>query len=124
MRYTNDASSMQVTRSLAMSGELSGAMICIRGDMAGQMLELPSDKKMLVGREASHCDYVISDARVSRKHLEITYVAALKNYVVVDISKNGTFLSDGTRLVSNKEYILPPMTEFRLGSSGNIYKLK
>lgn len=120
----NNVDTMRVTRSLAMSSEVTGAMICIRGEMAGQMLPLPCDKKMLIGRDSAICSYVLSDIKVSRKHLEISYIGTINQYLVVDFSKNGTFLGDGTRLKTNKEYYLPPMTELRLGSSDNIYKLR
>ena len=119
----NNVETMRVTKSLAMSSEVTGALICIRGEMAGQMLSLPCDKKMLIGRDSDVCSFVLSDIKVSRKHLEISYIGTVNKYKVTDFSKNGTYLGDGTRLQKNKEYYLPPMTELRLGSSDNIYKL-
>ncbi len=124
MRYANDVRSMQVTRSLAMSGGLSGAMICVRGNAIGSMVSLKSDRKLLVGRDRTSCNYVVTDQKVSRKHLEITYIGALNKYLVVDCSRNGTFLQNGTRLNKEQEYYLPPRTELWLGSSDTVYKLK
>lgn len=124
MKYANDAHSMQVTRSLAMSSELSGAMVCVRGSAIGQMVMLKSDRKLNVGRDPSCCNYVITDARVSRKHLEITYVGTLNKYLVVDYSSNGTYIQNGRRLNKGQEYYLSPRTEMWLGSENTIYKLR
>lgn len=124
MKYANDMHSMQVTKSLAMSSELSGAMVCVRGNAIGQMVMLKSDRKLKIGRDPSYCNYVITDARVSRKHLEITYIGTLNKYLVVDCSSNGTYIQNGIRLTKGQEYYLPPMTEMWLGSEKTIYKLR
>ncbi len=123
MRDVNNTRTMQVTSSLAMSADESGAMICINGQEIGSMLPLKSDRRVVAGRDPSVSNYVIPDPRVSGKHFEITYIGALKKYRVVDYSHNGTFLKDGSRLQMNQEYYLPPKTELWVGS-GNIYKLR
>jgi len=121
----NDQSTMQVTKSLAMSAELSGAMVCIKGEEFGKMLNLPGDKKILVGRDPAVCNHTLSNGKVSREHLEITYICGLNSYMVVDKSSNGTFLMDGTRLEKHKEYYLKPLTEISLGGKNNIiFKLR
>lgn len=124
MRYVNNSHTMQVTRSLAMSAELSGAMICIRGASVGSMIPLPSDKRIIIGRDSSVCNHVVPGLKVSRKHLEITYIGSLKKYLVIDYSSNGTFIGNNERLKKNQEYYLQPMTELKLGNGENIYKLK
>lgn len=124
MSNVNNINTMRVTHSLAMSQELTGAMICIQGAALGSMLSLRSDVKVLIGRDASVCDYVVADPRVSRKHMEITYVGALNQYCVVDCSSNGTFVQDGKRLSRQKEYYLMPGTELCFGQGNNRYKLK
>lgn len=124
MRYRNDTDSMRVTRSLALSRELVGGMVCIMGQGVGRMLSLESDLRMVVGRDDAVCDFTVPDPKVSRKHMEITYIGAVNQYRIVDYSKNGVFLKDGRRLEKNKEYYLPPKTEFNLGQGNNRYKLK
>ncbi len=125
MRYVNDVNTMQVTRSLALSGEgAQGAMICVKGDAIGQMLALPNDRKIVVGRDPSICDLTLSNPKVSRKHLEITYIDMLKKYRVLDYSTNGTFISNQIRLRKNHEYYLEPATELWLGSGETRYKLR
>lgn len=125
MAYRNDIYTMEVTRSLAMSEKKTeGAMICICGEAIGSMIPLKNEHRMIIGRDASVCDLVISNPYVSRKHLEITYLDVLRKYRVIDYSSNGTFLKNHLRLESNKEYYLDPMEELYLGSEKIVYKLR
>lgn len=120
----NNTNKMQVTKSLAMSMELTGAIICIKGTDIGSMISLPSDKKMIVGRDPTVSNYVINHPKISRKHFEITYIGSLNKYLIVDYSRNGIFLQDGSRLEKEREYYLSPMTELSMGDGSNIYKLR
>lgn len=124
MPNINTRATMQVTRSLALSSEPFGGLICIRGKHLGNMISLPADRIMTFGRDPAECNIVLNDSQVSRKHCQITYIAALDQYRIVDFSKNGTFLGDGTRLQSGKEYHVKSATEIYLGNSDNLYKLK
>lgn len=114
---------MQVTKSLAMSGTPAGALICIYGNMTGRSLRLPDNMKMLIGRDETMCQYVISDIKISRIHCEITYMADIHKYRIKDVSKNGIFLNDGSRLNKNSEYYLKPATELYFSNINNYYKL-
>lgn len=120
----NNVATMQVTKSLALSEQKQGGLICIRGTYIGQLIPLPNDEKVLLGRDDAVCTYVISDSHVSRKHCEITYVATLNKYRVIDYSKNGTFLGDGKRLEKEREYYLSSREELYLGNEDNLYKLR
>lgn len=124
MSNINTRETMQVTRSLALSSEPSGGLICIRGKHLGHMISLPADRIMTFGRDPAECSIVLKDSMVSRLHCQITYIAALEQYRIVDFSKNGTFLGDGTRLQSGKEYHVKSATEIYLGNRDNLYKLK
>jgi FOG: FHA domain len=124
MSNINTRETMQVTRSLALSSEPSGGLICIKGRQLGHMISLPADRIMTFGRDPAECNIVLNDSQVSRLHCQITYIAALEQYRIVDFSKNGTFLGDGTRLQSGKEYHVKSATEIYLGNSDNLYKLR
>lgn len=124
MSNINTRETMQVTRSLALSSEPSGGLICIRGRQLGHMISLPADRIMTFGRDPAECNIVLNDSLVSRLHCQITYIAAMEKYRIVDFSKNGTFLGDGTRLQSGKEYYVKSATEIYLGNSDNLYKLR
>lgn len=124
MESVNDLTTMQVSRSLALSEAQQGGLICIRGSHLGKMIPLPCDEVVVLGRDATKCTWVITDAQVSRKHCEIVYIAALNKYRVTDFSKNGTFLGNGERLERGKEYYLSPREELYLGNEDNLYKLR
>lgn len=124
MSNINTRETMQVTRSLALSSEPSGGLICIRGSQLGHMISLPADRIMTFGRDPAECNIVLHDSLVSRLHCQITYIAAMEKYRIVDFSKNGTFWGDGTRLQSGKEYYVKSATEIYLGNSDNLYKLR
>lgn len=120
----NDMLTMQVTKSLSLSEDKRGGLICIRGTHIGKCIPLPSDEIVTLGRDAAKCTYAIVDSQVSRKHCEITYVGALNKYRVIDYSKNGTYLGNGKRLERDKEYYLSPAEELYLGNEDNLYKLR
>ena len=120
----NDIRTMSVTKSLALSQDKNGGLICIRGTHIGKFIPLPNDEIITLGRDATQCNYAIVDSQVSRKHCEITYVGALNKYRVVDYSKNGTFLGDGRRLEKGKEYYLTSTEELYLGNEDNLYKFR
>lgn len=122
--YENDVSTMSVTRSLAMSSAPAGGLVCIGGAQIGTMITLLSDKAVYVGRDATRCQHVITDAKVSRVHCSFTYVGTINQYRVVDQSKNGTFLESGERLVTGQEYYLKPMTKLYIANENNVYQLR
>ncbi len=123
MESINDMSTMWVTSSLAMSQETEGGLICIRGDEIGRRFSLPCDENVVLGRDATACDWAVRDAQVSRKHCVIAYVGAMKKYRVVDCSKNGTYLGKGERLEKGKEYFLSSGEELYLGNKNHLFKL-
>lgn len=120
----NTRATMQVTRSLALSSEPEGGLICIRGKHLGHLIPLPGDRALTVGRDPSVCQIVLDDGQVSRKHCQITYIASLNKYRVVDVSKNGTFLGNGRRLERGKEYYVDPAEELYMGNQNNLYKFR
>ncbi|MCI5884255.1 MAG: FHA domain-containing protein [Clostridiales bacterium] len=123
-QYENDIHTMSVTRSLAMSAASEGALICIRGDNIGTMVTLPSDKDIYVGRDATRCQYILTNSKISRIHCCFTYVGTINQYRVIDQSTNGTFLENGERLISGREYYLLPSTKLYIGNENNLFQLR
>lgn len=124
MKFRNDESTMSVTHSYAMSMQLSGGMICIRGKNIGFMVDLPTEQTIVAGRSAKVSNHIIPDPGVSKKHFEITYLGMLDKYLVKDCSSVGTFLGSGQRLIPGKDYYVDPGTELWLGNTNNVYKLR
>ena len=124
MVMNQDDMTMTVTRSIALSGAEEGGLICIKGDHIGQMLPLPNEKTEVFGRDKEQCTYVLSDAQVSRRHCDITYIGSTNQYRVVDHSKNGTFYGAGEKMIPERDYFLNPGTELYIGNKRNVYKLR
>ena len=61
----NTRATMQVTRSLALSSEPEGGLICIRGKHLGHLIPLPGDRTFNLGRDPSVCQIVLDDGQVS-----------------------------------------------------------
>lgn len=123
LQEMNDLGTMWVTKSLALSADKEGSLICIRGSHVGQRFPLKSDKTVFLGRDASQVDFVITDGQVSRKHCAITYIAEIDKYRVIDYSLNGCYMKDGKRLERGREYYLSPADELYLGNGENLYQL-
>lgn len=123
MQSINNVTTMRVTRSLALSEEKEGGLICMRGEQMGRRISLPCDENVVLGRDATACACAIRDAQVSRKHCVIAYIPAMNQYRVTDNSKNGTFLGNGERLENGREYYLSSGEELYLGNKNNLFKL-
>ena len=61
--------SFTVTRSLALNKEKRGALIGLKGFIAGKIINLDSDRYIVVGRDSAQCEVVIKGDSVSRVHL-------------------------------------------------------
>ena len=90
-----------------------GEVKCVAGEFAGGVFA--ADNVLIVGKDADQCNLILSNKTVSRIHCIITYVPATDTYTVKDVSKNGTFFSDGKRLVKEFEMQVPRGTEIYLG---------
>ena len=71
-----------------------------------------------VGRSDVGCEIKISEdlTSVSRQHCQILYDRSKREYMVMDISDTGTWLSDGTKLEKYKHISLKPRTRIRIGN--------
>jgi len=85
-------------------------IVCLDGPCAGATLDL-QDEPVVIGSSAT-CDLVLSDPRVSRRHLRATYVGRAVDLVDLD-SKNGSY-HGGERFVRTQ---LPFGAEFHVGAS-------
>ena len=83
-------SRITVTRSLAMNQDDAGAIIGIKGYLIGKIIRLKPEQRVLLGRDASQCDVVLSGDMVSRVHCSICYDGKKKTYIVNDLSTNAT----------------------------------
>lgn len=90
-----------------------GEVKCVAGEFAGGVFA--ADNVLIVGKDSDQCNLILSNKTVSRVHCIITYIPETDTYTVKDVSKNGTFFSDGKRLVKEFEMQVPRGTEIYLG---------
>ncbi|MGG1314004.1 FHA domain-containing protein [Cohnella laeviribosi] len=96
------------------------------GEFAGSSFRV-TERALYIGRDALQCGLVFpSDAGdVSRKHCSLRYVADRRTFLLEDHgSSNGTFLSDGRRLVPGRIYELLPGDEFTLSGSKHRFEVR
>ena len=72
-----------------------------------------------IGRSAQSCQYIVSgDTNISRIHSYIRMVG--DKVYLCDVSSNGTFFENGTRLIKNKEYLVTPGTKFYVATRNHM----
>ena len=74
---------------------------------------IENDKTVCVGRGSENAVHLPEDARLSKQHLYLCYDTDIGQYIIKDVSTNGTYYQK-TRLQKNKLYCLPPKTSLRL----------
>lgn len=98
-----------------------GEITCLAGEYAGGKFYIEST--LVIGRDASCANIVLRNKNVSREHCVIKYVPETDTYTVKDMSTNGTFFSDGHRLVKNYEMQVKRGTEIYLGEPKEVFIL-
>ncbi len=96
-------------------------LVGINGEYAGSDIELGADWVKL-GRDPASCQLVY-DAKssvVSRKHCMIRYDSSRQLCILQDLgSSNGTYLMDGTRLETGRDYDIRAGERFCVGTRDN-----
>jgi serine/threonine protein kinase len=91
-----------------------------KGACAGRKFVLTPDKDTVLGRSSKKSDLVINGhMELSGAHIRIMYRSVKKDFIVYDISTNGTFYN-GVRLEKNKKYRIMPGEQLSLGSDNCI----
>ncbi len=114
---------MTVTKSLAMNGKDTGAIVGIKGYLLGQIIRLEQGKEITLGSEASLSDVVIINPLVAKQHCSVKYIQGEKQYQVKNLS-DGELIADMEQdLIKDKEYIFQPGTRLYVGSAENEIRL-
>jgi uncharacterized membrane protein YhaH (DUF805 family) len=82
-------------------------------------------EEMVIGRDAAFSHIVIDQnaEKISRKHVSIGYDPGEGMYIVTDLSSNGTYMDNGTRLTANVAMKLPRGSVIYLAKPDNSFKL-
>ena len=95
-----------------------GKVCCTKGVAVGQGFQLPSDRKVVVGKSPSRTNLTINHPSVSNVHCSICYNPAENTYIVKDHSTNGTFVN-GSRMPKGVEMEYPAGTVLVLADGVN-----
>ena len=107
------------------SGDGEASIIGVSGMYKGVTFPLDSDEELIIGRDAMLSHIVITEnaEKVSRKHITVSFDSYDNVYTVTDHSSNGTYLTDGTRLVANIPVKLQRGTIVYLAKKENTFEL-
>ncbi|MCD8021092.1 MAG: DUF4234 domain-containing protein [Clostridiales bacterium] len=104
----------------------TGGVKMLSGQYAGSVIQMQNKERITIGRDKTQCDLVCNSDRVSRVHLSITYfVSGMSGpeYIVRDMSSNGTSSSTIGQLPKNQEVRQRPGTVLTLGNSAESIQL-
>ena len=82
----------------------------LTGPLMGRKIILKDGEPVNLGKDPRTAQLVLNAEyrKVSRLHCTVTYNANTNNYVVTDVSSNGTYLSNGTRLTKGVRTAIQP----------------
>lgn len=103
--------------------EKQGALVGETGACKGIIIHFRPEQKILVGRDDTVADVVITRPTVSRLHCVIIFHEKDNTYEIIDFSKNGTYISGKQRLVPDTTYCVHAGTKLSFGDMDNIYYL-
>lgn len=85
----------------------------LSGNSAGKKERIPDYGFILIGKDEDLSDIVIDDSNgVSRRHCMVGFDRFRNRFIVIDRSTNGTFFSNGTRMMIDSETYLQSGDEF------------
>lgn len=98
--------------SVGNQNNVNTGVLILDGDMKGVKIPIEANSSLTVGKDPQMASLVMDKKflSVSRLHCTINYSAQTNQYYVTDNSSNGTFTSDGTRLVKGQKMSLPRQT--------------
>lgn len=74
-------------------------IVGIRGEYAGQELDVPFGESIVLGRDAQSANLVFSGDKISKVHCKVTFSSSENCFYVTDYSRNGVY-TDGKRRLS------------------------
>ncbi len=120
--YLNQ-STVRAYQPLAPQPEVKPVITCLAGTCQGMDVPIENNETIIIGREASVCNIIAKNAKVSRQHCSVSYDRKRNSYIVTDMSHNGTFLDNGTRLLKDHPNLLPAGSVIYLMDRENMFRL-
>lgn len=97
----------------------------VSGKHRGSQLRIPDYGFICLGRSDELSDILVDDyEEISRQHCLVGYDRSKNRFIVIDRSSNGTFFSNGRRMLYNAESFIGCNEEFFIYSSNLRIKVK
>lgn len=94
----------------------TGMLTGVRGEYAGAEISIADGEIIAIGRNQEECSLILNSRKVSRKHCAVLYDGKEDDYILINYSLNGTYLSDGRLLEQEKLYHVPHGTVFYINT--------
>jgi uncharacterized membrane protein YhaH (DUF805 family) len=103
----------------------TGNIVGMSGMYANVPFPIEAYEELVIGRDSalSHIVVDTNAEKISRQHVSISYDPGQGVYVVTDLSSNGTYLNNGTRLSANIPMNLPIGSVIYLAKPDNSFRL-
>lgn len=96
----------------------------ISGEYVNKAYRVMPDAPIVIGRDKTQATLLMSDSKISRKHVTIAFNSATNSYIVTDHSSYGVFNVDtGARLVKEQPTSMPAGTRLQLSDSAQMFIL-
>jgi hypothetical protein len=102
-------------------GKHDGIITGMTGEYTGVKMPIKAGESIKIGRNSEMVNIVVKGESVSREHCEVSYDGKNSRYIIKDLSKFGTFKTDGSKL--DKESILTPGSVIQIGPNGDTFRL-
>lgn len=77
-------------------------IVGVRGEYAGQELDVPFGEAIVMGRDAQKANLIFSSEKISKIHCKVAFNTAENCFYVTDYSMNGVFTDGRKRLAAGK----------------------
>lgn len=113
----------RMAHSLALRRGKAGAVVFVGGMLLGTIIRINNGKEIRIGRDGARSDIVVHGSLISRLHVSVTYHSETGDYTVIDYSKNGVFMEDGTRLLKGEPMRFSEGEILCLGGAQDVIRL-
>ena len=99
-------------------------LVGIQGEYAGAVIPIEPGQRLIVGRDSTRCNVILSSPQVSRLHMTVEYTGNTFVFIVVDHSTYGTFDLERGQLPKEQSMNVPAGVRLRLGNGDEVFQLE
>lgn len=103
--------------------ELCAKLKCLAGEYAGVEFPIDGNNTIIIGKDAKRAHVILSNRYISGTHCSIKYDRERDIFLVTDMSTNGTFLDNGSKLQKGVCSLFPTGTILVLGQGQDKFQL-